>query len=208
LGWFALPFTIFAAVGFTNALNLIDGLDGLAGSISLVILSSFFYIGMLHDDQFMMIISGAFIASLLAFLIYNWNPASIFMGDSGSLTLGFIITLLAIKSLEYIPAVSVLFIAAIPLLDTFVVMVRRKRNKKSMFSADKCHMHHVLQSFFDNHTKKTVIFMIILQLVYSLIGLQLEKDMEQTVPMVLFILNVVFVYMLLNRMIQRDGRIC
>lgn len=208
LGWFAFPFTVFAVVGFTNALNLIDGLDGLAGSISLVTLSAFFYLGYEHCDEFMMIISGVFISALLAFLIYNWNPASIFMGDSGSLTLGFVISVLAIRSLEYIPAVSVLFIAAIPLLDTFVVMIRRKRNKKSMFSADKCHIHHLLHHFFNKDTKKTVIFLFILQSIYSLIGVQLEKSIEQSIPMVLFILNVAFVYMLLDRMIQKEGRCC
>ena len=118
LGWFALPFTIFAVVGFTNALNLIDGLDGLSASISIIILATLYTIGYQHDDLFMQIISGAFIVGLLAFLFYNWYPASIFMGDSGSLTVGFIIALLAVKSLAYIPAVSVLFVAAIPIIDT------------------------------------------------------------------------------------------
>ena len=208
LGWLALPFTIFAVIGFTNALNLIDGLDGLAGSISIVILSAFFYLGSVHQDPFMMIFSGAFIAALFGFLIFNWNPASIFMGDSGSLTLGFIIAMLAIKSLAYIPAVSVLFIAAVPLLDTFIVMLRRKMNKKSLFSADKCHIHHLLQKFFGDCTKTTVIFLGILQAIYTIIGLQLEKDIEQTIPMLLFILNVVLFYILLNRMVQRQGRCC
>jgi UDP-GlcNAc:undecaprenyl-phosphate GlcNAc-1-phosphate transferase len=195
-------------MGFTNALNLIDGLDGLAGSLSIVILSAFFYIGSLHDDLFMMVFSGAFIAGLFAFLIYNWNPASIFMGDSGSLTLGFLISVLAIKSLAYIPAVAVLFIAAVPLLDTFVVMIRRKRNGRSMFSADKCHMHHLLLEFFGNSTKTTVRFLVVLQAIYVMIGVHLEQDIEQTLPMVLFILNVVFLYILLNRMAQRQERNC
>ncbi|MFT7880518.1 MAG: MraY family glycosyltransferase [Sulfurimonas sp.] len=208
LGWLALPFTLFAVMGFTNALNLIDGLDGLAASLTVVILSAFFYIGIIHHDLFMMVFSGAFIAGLFAFLVYNWNPASIFMGDSGSLTLGFLISLLAIKSLDYIPAVAVLFIAAVPLLDTFVVMIRRKRNGRSMFSADKCHMHHLLQRFFGNSTKTTVLFLVVLQTIYTIVGLQLDKEIEQTIPMLLFALNVVLLYLLLNRMAQRQGRNC
>ena len=208
LGWLALPFTLFAVMGFTNALNLIDGLDGLAGSLSIVILGAFFYIGSLYDDLFMMVFSGAFIAALFAFLVYNWNPAQIFMGDSGSLTLGFLISVLAIRSLAYIPAVAVLFIAAVPLLDTFVVMIRRKKNGRSMFSADKCHMHHLLQEFFGNSTKTTVRFLVVLQAIYVMIGVHLEQDIEQTLPMVLFILNVVLLYILLNRMVQRQGRCC
>ncbi|MGB5965950.1 MAG: MraY family glycosyltransferase, partial [Sulfurimonadaceae bacterium] len=80
LGLFALPFTVVAIVGFTNALNLVDGLDGLAGSISIIILGTLFIIGYDNGDDFMMMLSGSFIAALLAFMVYNWNPASIFMG--------------------------------------------------------------------------------------------------------------------------------
>ena len=207
-GWFALPFTIFAVVGFTNALNLIDGLDGLAATVSIVILGSFFSVGYTNDDLFMMMIAGAFISALLGFLVFNWNPASIFMGDSGSLTLGFVISVLAIKSLSYIPTVSVLFIAAIPILDTLVVMVRRKINGRSMFSADRCHFHHILRHFFAEDTRKTVIFLGVLQGIYSLTGLQLERDMDEGYMLILFLLNVVLLYMALGAMIKRQKRKC
>ena len=208
LGWFALPFTIFAVTGFTNALNLIDGLDGLAAKLSLVILISFFIVGYIYDDLFMMVLSSAFIATLLGFLIYNWHPASIFMGDSGSLTLGFIISLLAIKSLAYIPTVSILFIAAIPILDTLVVMIRRKLNGRSIFSADRCHIHHILRHFFAEDTAKTVLFLAIFQLIYSLTGLQLNKNMDEGFILILFLLNIVLFYLLLSAMIKRQKRKC
>jgi len=207
-GWFALPFTIFAVVGFTNALNLIDGLDGLAATISIVILGSFFAVGYSNDDLFMMIMSGAFISALLGFLVFNWHPASIFMGDSGSLTLGFVISVLAIKSLAYLPTVSILFIAAMPILDTLVVMVRRKRNGRSMFSADRCHMHHILRHFFAEDTRMTVIFIGVLQLIYSMTGLQLEKEMDEGYLLILFLLNVALIYMALGAMIRRQKRNC
>lgn len=207
-GWFALPFTIFAVVGFTNALNLIDGLDGLAATISIVILGSFFAVGYTNDDLFMMLLAGAFISALLGFLVFNWHPASIFMGDSGSLTLGFVISLLAIKSLAYLPTVSILFIAAIPILDTLVVMVRRKINGRSMFSADRCHIHHILRHFFAEDTRKTVIFIVVLQLIYSMTGLQLERDMDEGYFLLLFLLNVVLHYMFLAAMIKRQKRNC
>jgi len=208
LGWFALPFTIFAVTGFTNALNLIDGLDGLAAAISLVILTSFFTVGYMHDDQFIMVLSSAFAVALLAFLVYNWHPASIFMGDSGSLTLGFVISVLAIKSLAYIPAVSILFIAAIPILDTLVVMIRRKLNGRSIFSADRCHIHHILRHFFAEDTAKTVLFLAIFQLIYSLTGLQLDKNMDEGFILILFLLNIVLFYLLLSAMIKRQKRKC
>lgn len=208
LGWVALPFTIFAVVGFTNALNLIDGLDGLAATVSIVILGSFFTVGYMHDDLFMMVISGAFISALLGFLVFNWCPASIFMGDSGSLTLGFTISMLAIKSLAYLPTVSILFIAAIPILDTLVVMVRRKIKGRSMFSADRCHIHHILRHFFAEDTRNTVLFLGVFQAIYSLTGLQLEKHMDEGFLLILFLLNGVLMYMFLAAMIKRQKRNC
>lgn len=208
LGWFALPFTIFAVVGFTNALNLVDGLDGLAATVSIIILGAFFSVGYTNDDTFMMLISGAFISALLGFLVFNWHPASIFMGDSGSLTLGFVISVLAIKSLAYLPTVSILFIAAVPILDTLVVMIRRKRNGRSMFSADRCHMHHILRHFFAEDTRKTVLFLAVLQGIYSLTGLQFAGDMDEGFFLILFGLNVVLLYMFLAAMIKRQKRDC
>ncbi len=208
LGWFALPFTMFAVAGFTNALNLIDGLDGLAATLSIIILSTFFFVGYMHQDLFMMLLSGAFIAGLSAFAFYNWHPASIFMGDSGSLTLGFVIAALAIKSLAYLPAISILFIAAIPILDTIIVMVRRKINGKSMFSADRCHMHHILRHFFAEDTPKTVFFLGVMQASYALTGLQLDKEMDEGYLLVLFALNIVLLYLSLGAMIKRQKREC
>lgn len=204
----AMLFTVFSVVGFTNALNLIDGLDGLAGSVSIVILGTLFVVGYHHHDTFIMVLSGAFVASLAAFLIFNWNPASIFMGDSGSLTLGFVISLLAIKALDYLSPISILYLAAIPLLDTFVVMIRRKKNGRSMFAADKCHFHHVLQTFFLERTKLTVTFLVILQIVYSLVGVYLKKNVDILLPLVIFTLNTVLVYLLITTMIKRQGRVC
>lgn len=208
LGWFALPFTVFAVAGFTNALNLIDGLDGLATSISIVILGAFFIVGYQHDDVFMMSLSLAFIAALLAFLLFNWHPASIFMGDSGSLTLGFVISVLAIKSLAYVPTVSILFITAIPLFDTLVVMVRRKLKGRSAFSADRCHMHHILRHFFAEDTRKTVLFLGVFQLIYSITGLQLEQNIDEGYLFIQFLLNIVLLYLFLAAMIKRQKRDC
>ncbi len=130
------------------------------------------------------------------------------MGDSGSLTLGFVISVLAIKSLAYLPAISIFFVAAIPIIDTLVVMVRRKLKGRSMFSADRCHMHHILRHFFAEDTRKTVFFLGILQLIYSLTGLQLEKRMDEGYMLILFLLNVVLLYMFLAAMIKRQKRKC
>jgi len=208
LGWLALPFTVLAVVGFTNALNLIDGLDGLAGGVSLVIFSALFAVGYLNHDPFITTISFAFIVALAAFLVFNWNPASIFMGDSGSLVLGFVIALLAIKSLAYLPAVSILFLAAVPNMDVLIVLVRRKWHGRPVFSADKCHLHHILHQFFSYQTKNTVLFLILLQAIYAITSLQLDKNIDEGWILILFVLNVMMLYMGLGAMIRRQKMDC
>ena len=165
--WLALPFSMFAIAGFTNALNLIDGLDGLAASISVVILIFFGFIGYENNDHLMVVLSTFSIAALVGFILLNWNPAKIFMGDSGSLSLGFIVSVISVLSLQYIHPVTILYFAAIPILDTLVVMIRRTRRGRSPFSPDRTHIHHILVIFFDGNVKKTVIFLVMLQALFS-----------------------------------------
>ena len=184
LGYMALPFTVFAVVGFTNAVNLTDGLDGLAGSISVVILASLVYIGYQHADTFLISTGLLLIAVILAFLLLNWYPAKVFMGDSGSLFLGFTIALLSIYALRYITPTSVLFLGAIPLLDTFVVMRRRKQRKQSLFVADKNHLHHILLNFKKDKTF-TVASLLKLQILFSLIFIQVYNKSD-LINLVLF----------------------
>ena len=191
LGYLALPFTMFALAGFTNALNLIDGLDGLAGSISIVILSTFLYIGYINQNELMIGICLFTIVSLLAFLLFNWNPAKIFMGDSGSLFLGFIVSTVAVISLEYVHPVTMLYIAAIPILDTIVVMVRRIRKGKSPFSPDKTHIHHILLQFFEKKVKKTVVFLVLAQCLFSLVGLMLALSSDNLGSSIASLISVI-----------------
>lgn len=176
LWYFALPFTMFALAGFTNALNLIDGLDGLSASISIVILSAFLYIGFINNDELIYTLSIFTIVSLIAFLFFNWNPASIFMGDSGSLLLGFIISTVAVLSLKYIHPIAIFYLAAVPILDTIIVMVRRIKKGISPFNPDKTHIHHILLKFFSKNVKKTVLFLVLVQSLFSLVGLMLALN--------------------------------
>lgn len=199
--WFIFPFTFFAISGYTNALNLMDGLDGLAGSITIVILSTFFAIGLEHKDELLITLSSTFIVSLMAFLLFNWNPAKIFMGDSGSLTLGMVIVILSIQALEYITPASVLFIIALPLLDTFIVMTRRIQRGQSPFKADKNHMHHFLFNV-KGDIRYTVTILIMMQIIFSIIGYQVSHA-NNLISLVLFIL---LFYIYLNLFDQRLKR--
>jgi UDP-GlcNAc:undecaprenyl-phosphate GlcNAc-1-phosphate transferase len=206
LGWLSLPFTLFAVIGYTNALNLLDGLDGLAGSVSLIILVALFSVGYTHGDQFMIMLSAVFISVLAAFLAFNWHPAKIFMGDSGSLVLGFVISVLAIRATEYIHPVSVLFLVSLPVFDTLIVMIRRKVAGQSMFTADKTHIHHLLFNFFEGDTKRTVIFLAIFQMIYSLTALEITQTSNETVILMLFILNTIILYLVFSEMLKRQKR--
>jgi len=199
--WFIFPFTFFAIAGYTNAFNLMDGLDGLAGSIAIVIFTVFFAIGLEHNDELLITLSSFFIISLIAFLLFNWNPAKIFMGDSGSLSLGMVVVILSIQALEYITPASVLLIIALPILDTFIVMTRRIQRGQSPFKADKNHMHHFLFNV-KGDVRYTVIILIMMQIIFSLIGYQVSQA-NNLISLVLFIL---LFYIYLNLFDQRLKR--
>jgi UDP-GlcNAc:undecaprenyl-phosphate GlcNAc-1-phosphate transferase len=148
LGWVSLPFTVFWIVGVINALNLIDGLDGLAGGVALVAVLTTFVISLQRAHPLMMLFSGALAGAILGFLFYNFNPATIFMGDTGSMFLGFVLGTSAIQTNQKSStAVAVLIpgiALALPIVDTLLAMGRRALRGRSMFQADKEHIHHRL----------------------------------------------------------------
>ncbi len=199
----ALFVTLFAVGGFTNALNLVDGLDGLAGSLSLVILASLYYIGYVYSDHFIMIVSFFVIISLVAFLLFNWYPASIFMGDSGSLVLGFIISILSIRAINYVSDTTILFIAAVPIIDTIIVMTRRIQRGLSPFAPDKSHFHHKILML-RGSVDASVHILIALQIILSSIGLLL-RDKSDVINLTLFsVILFVFFQALDDRKEQRN----
>ncbi len=199
--WLVFPFTFFAMAGYTNALNLMDGLDGLAASISMVIFVAFLAIGLQYKDELLITLSSFFIATLIAFLLFNWNPAKIFMGDSGSLALGMVVVILSVKALEYITPASVLFIMALPILDTFIVMTRRIQRGISPFQADKNHMHHFLYNV-KGDVKYTVMILTMMQAIFSIIGYQVSQA-NNFISLILF--GLLF-YIYLNLFDQRLKR--
>ena len=183
-----IPITILAIVGFTNALNLMDGLDGLAGTLALIMMVVFLMVGIVHDDIFLITLSSTFIVSLVVFLAFNWYPASIFMGDSGSLTLGFVISILSIKSLAYLSPIAIIFIVALPIIDTYIVIFRRLQRGQSPFKADKNHLHHFLYKTKLN-VKISVMMLVYIQLTLSIIGFQMRES-NQIISLIVFALLV------------------
>ncbi len=199
--WFVFPFTFFAIAGYTNALNLMDGLDGLAASIAIVIFITFFGIGIEYNDTLLISLSSFFTVTLVAFLLFNWNPAKIFMGDSGSLSLGMVVSILAIYATQYITPASILFIVALPLLDTFIVMTRRIQRHISPFHADKNHMHHFLFNV-KGDIRYTVLMLAMMQIIFSVIGYQISQA-NNALSLILFLL---LFYIYLNLFDQRLKR--
>lgn len=148
LGWMAYPVTVIYLVAYVNIINLIDGLDGLAAGISAIASFTMFVLSVMAGRLDAAALSIAVTGSSLGFLRYNFHPASIFMGDSGSLTLGFALgcsSLLSVTRFAGLTTIIVpLVIAAVPILDTLSAIVRRTRAHVSIGRADRGHIHHRL----------------------------------------------------------------
>ena len=198
--YLSLPLTCFAIIGFTNAINLIDGVDALAALISIIILAGIGYIGYQASASFVFQVCSILIVALTAFLIFNWNPAAIFMGDSGSLTLGFIIAILGIEITKYIDPISVLFITAIPIFDTLAVMIRRRLKGVSIFTADKNHVHHILLRYMGGNVRKTVLTLASVQLYLTLFGVFITPHYGQETTLIIFFLCFFTFYWLTEKL--------
>jgi UDP-GlcNAc:undecaprenyl-phosphate GlcNAc-1-phosphate transferase len=161
--WFAIPFTLIAIVGVTNAINLSDGLDGLAGGISLL---SFICIGCLaycSANIVIALLSIAVVGAILGFLRFNTYPAVLFMGDAGSQLLGFLAVTLSLSltqgNTSFTPLLP-LILLGFPVLDTLTVMFERVAGGKSPFVADKNHFHHKLIRLGLYHTEAVLVIYI------------------------------------------------
>jgi UDP-GlcNAc:undecaprenyl-phosphate/decaprenyl-phosphate GlcNAc-1-phosphate transferase len=140
--------TIIWVVGISNAINLIDGLDGLAGGICLISSLTLFGVSIISGRYITMHLTAILSGACLGFLPFNFNPAKIFMGDTGALFLGFILAAIsmqgATKSAAAVAVAVPILAIGLPIYDTLFAMVRRKLNKKPIMGADRGHLHHRL----------------------------------------------------------------
>lgn len=148
LGWFAYPITVVYLVAYTNIINLIDGLDGLAAGITAITAMTIFVFAVLTNRPDATFLSVAVVGACIGFLLYNFHPASIFMGDSGALLLGFslgVVSLFAVaRSALFVSLLVPILAAGVPIIDTAFAIVRRKRSHRPIDEADKGHIHHRL----------------------------------------------------------------
>ena len=176
LGWLSFPITVFWILAITNAVNLIDGLDGLATGVSIIALFTmgviaYFFLAITNVSVSIMIFCLA--AALIGFLPHNFHPAKIFLGDTGALFIGFMIAVLSLKGLKNVTFVTLLIpviILGVPITDTVYAILRRILNKKPISQADKHHLHHRLMQLGLSH-RQTVLVIYGLALVFSLISL-------------------------------------
>jgi UDP-GlcNAc:undecaprenyl-phosphate GlcNAc-1-phosphate transferase len=161
----AYPLTLLFIVGITNAVNLSDGLDGLAGGLALLSLIVIGLLAYLGDGQQLMVMALAVCGAIFGFLRYNTHPASIFMGDTGSQFLGFslgVLTIMLVQSVNTaLSPVLLVLILGLPILDTASVMYQRLREGRSPFSPDKNHLHHkLLSSGLHHYEAVTAIYLL------------------------------------------------
>ena len=181
LGIFSVPVTVFWVVAIVNAVNFIDGLDGLACGVSAVSSITMFIVAYMVSDSAVVLAMAALAGACLGFLPFNFNPAKIFMGDTGSMFLGFILATVSVQGLFKMYAVvsfAVPFVAlALPLSDIVFAVVRRVARGQSPFAADRGHIHHKLIDM-GLDQKQSVLILYCLSIVLGVISVIMTKTGE------------------------------
>jgi len=164
-GWIAWPLTFMFLIGVTNAINLADGLDGLAGGTTLLSLSALALLAFTSGTPFVGVVAIVIVGAILGFLRYNTHPARVFMGDGGSQILGFSVAVLAVvltqDVLTPLSSALPLLLLGIPIIDTLMVMTQRMLEGRSPLQADRNHIHHRLLALgFDHHEAVMGIYLL------------------------------------------------
>lgn len=182
-GMFAIPVTIFWIVAVTNAVNLIDGMDGLAAGISVISSVTLMIVAIITaggDRTLVISLAACLAGGAIGFLPYNFNPAKIFMGDSGSMFLGFMLAVIsmmgAMKGAASFSIAVPLFAVGVPIADTLLAMIRRYINGKPVMEADKGHLHHrLLEKGFSHKQTVLSIYLVSICLGLAAIAMVLFK---------------------------------
>jgi UDP-GlcNAc:undecaprenyl-phosphate GlcNAc-1-phosphate transferase len=161
MGSFALPVTLLWIVGITNAINLIDGLDGLAGGVAFCAALTNLVVAVITGNAFVAVAMSALLGAIAGFLFFNFNPARIFMGDSGSYFVGFVLGTMSLVGAQIAStAVSLLvpiLALGLPIIDTLFSMLRRVLERRSPFDPDRGHIHHRLLDMGFTHKRAVLV---------------------------------------------------
>ncbi|MBX7220154.1 MAG: undecaprenyl/decaprenyl-phosphate alpha-N-acetylglucosaminyl 1-phosphate transferase [Blastocatellia bacterium] len=193
LGWLSLPITVLWLVGITNAFNLIDGIDGLAAGSSLFTALAMLCVALATNNVMVVLVICALAGGILGFLKYNFNPATVFMGDSGSLFIGFTLASLAIRGAQEkttIIAVAIPLVSfGLPIMETLLSVLRRFLAGQPLFSADRRHIHHqLLAKGFSQ--RQAVIILYGASAVFAVVSLLVMSSPEGVMGLILLVFGI------------------
>lgn len=193
----AIPATMFWLVGLTNTVNLIDGLDGLAAGVASIASFTILLIALEQNFILVAVFTAALAGAAVGFLKYNFNPAQIFMGDTGSMFLGFMLAGIsvtgAVKSVATIALIVPIFALGLPILDTTFAIIRRVRGGVPIFKPDKGHLHHRLLSVGFTQ-RQAVLLMYVISALFGLSAIALTAVSCQIAVLILLVVVSAIIY--------------
>lgn len=192
-GWVGIPITIFWIVGITNAINLIDGLDGLASGVSSIALTTLLIMAVIDFRILAIALSVILLAGTLGFLFFNTHPAKIFMGDTGALFIGYMIAVISVsglfKSLTLFSLIIPVIILGVPILDTSFAIIRRLLKRQKLSTPDKSHLHHYLLALGFSH-RATVYIIYTISIFFAASAIILSKSVLWGSLFIIFLLLI------------------
>ena len=207
LGWLSFPITIIWYLVLMNAINLIDGIDGLASGICVIVCMVLLVVGINESNSIVIALSSFLLAGNLAFLRFNFYPAKIFLGDTGALFNGLILAAISTagtrqyKGITSMTLIIPLSVLAVPLIDMFLAIFRRIRGGNNIFTPDKRHLHHIMLSF--GLSQRTVALIVyIITILFGLIAIGFSFSTNKilfSVLLGLLALGVVISYILMGQ---------
>jgi UDP-GlcNAc:undecaprenyl-phosphate GlcNAc-1-phosphate transferase len=187
-----LPLTILWVIGITNAFNLIDGLDGLAAGSALFSTLVVFAVAVFSHSSLVSLLTIALAGAIIGFLRFNFNPATIFLGDCGSLLIGFVLSALALQGAQKSPTILAVAIPVVsfglPILETILSVLRRLISGRPVFTADREHIHHKLLERGLSH-RQVVVVLYAVSAIFALLSLFLFWPTGSTLGLVLAVLG-------------------
>ncbi len=200
--------TLFWIVGITNAINLIDGLDGLSAGISIIVLFTISMTSLISGRTDIASLSLVLAGSIMGFLFFNFHPAKIFMGDCGALYIGFMISVISLLGFGY--SMSAFFtlgapivVLMVPIMDTLIAIVRRKLNHKKFSEADRSHLHHNLMFKLNLGQKKSVLVLYAVTFLFSLTSYIYYYDPTIGILMFIVLMIIFEIFVEITDMIGR-----